>query len=78
MGRMRLPSVGLGGVARCRSLFLNWFGSISCVDFTNQAQGHVFWLSSCFFPRERTLKGRAGGRQHEHGWYFSPVSPRDS
>lgn len=84
MGRMRLPSVGLGGIARCRSppLFLIHFFSLVFrepkLDFTNKirlAQGRSRFLAEPNLAGWDREKERTGGN---HAWYFSPVSPRDS
>ena len=82
MGRMRLPSVGLGGIARCISppLFL----SISLVFrepklyFTKKirlAGGRSRFLAEPYLAGWDREKERTGGN---HAWYFSTVSPRDS
>ena len=83
MGRMRLSSVGLGGIARCRSP-TPFFGSISLVFrepklyFTNKirlAQGRSRFLAEPYLAGWDREKERTGGN---HAWYFSTVSPRDS
>jgi hypothetical protein len=80
MGRMRLPSVGLGGIARSRSppFFLSIFLVFRELYFTNKirlAQGRSRFLAEPYLAGWDREKERTEGN---HAWYFSTMSPKDS